>query len=227
MEIAREVQVHVFHRHNLRIAAASCAALHPEVRAQARFANTNHRFLANRVQAIAKAHGCCGLAFARRRRVDSRHKDELAVFVLLHRVDKALAHFGLVVAVRQQMLARDPDFIANLLDRALLGFAGNFNVGLIAHSGFLFPIRLLLLPFYRPQRDSGARNPTFPKPIAAECRSHNLRLSPIGNSFSGALVPDAARPVDQEHAAQAHPQEQSPLHAQPTLSHRGGSWQQA
>jgi len=47
MEITCEVQVHVFHWDNLRVTAPRSPTFHAEVRAQRRFANTNHRVLAD------------------------------------------------------------------------------------------------------------------------------------------------------------------------------------
>ena len=70
VEVAGEVQVDVFHRHHLRVAAAGRAALHAEHRAEARLAQADHRLLADAVQRIAQADGRRGLALAGRRRAD-------------------------------------------------------------------------------------------------------------------------------------------------------------
>ena len=89
VEIASEVQVHIFHRHDLRVAAPGCATLHAEIRPQRGFANTDHRLLADAVQTIAKTNGGGGLAFARRRRIDGGHQDQLAILTVLHELMKA------------------------------------------------------------------------------------------------------------------------------------------
>jgi hypothetical protein len=65
VEVAGEVQVDVFHRHHLRVAAAGSTALHPEYRAEGGFAQTDHRLLADQVERIAQTNGGGGLAFAR------------------------------------------------------------------------------------------------------------------------------------------------------------------
>ena len=79
MKIPREMQVHFFHRHHLSKAATRRPALHAEVRAKAGLADTDHGFLADTVQAVAEAHGRCGLALARRCRVDRGDEDQLAI----------------------------------------------------------------------------------------------------------------------------------------------------
>ncbi len=133
MEIAGEMQVHLFHRHDLRYAATCSAALHAEVRPKRGFANTDHGLFADAVQTIAQAHGRRGLAFARRRRVDRGHQNQLAVFLACQRFDELLAHFGLVMAIGQQVFGRDAQLCANLHDRLFLGFACNFDVGFEGH----------------------------------------------------------------------------------------------
>ena len=78
-EVAGEVQVDVFHRHDLRVAAAGGAALHAEHRPQRRLAQADQRLLADAVERVAQAHGGGGLAFARRRGRDRRDQHQLAV----------------------------------------------------------------------------------------------------------------------------------------------------
>jgi len=104
VEIAGEMQVHVFHRHDLRIAAAGSTALHPETRAKRGFAQTDRGLLADPVQTVAKPHGGRGLAFAGRGRGDRGDKDQFAIRAVLDRIDEALADLGLVMAVRQQIV---------------------------------------------------------------------------------------------------------------------------
>ena len=66
VEVAGEVEVDVLHRHDLRVAAAGAAALHPEARAQRRLAQAQHRRLADAVERVGQADRSRGLAFARR-----------------------------------------------------------------------------------------------------------------------------------------------------------------
>ena len=77
-EVAGEVQVDVGHRHDLAVAAAGRAALHPEHRAHRRLAQAGHRLLAQPVQRVGEADGGGGLALAGRRRRERRHQHQLA-----------------------------------------------------------------------------------------------------------------------------------------------------
>ena len=52
VEVAGEVQIDVFHRHDLGVTAAGRPALHAEYRAQAGFAQCNQRLLADPVQRV-------------------------------------------------------------------------------------------------------------------------------------------------------------------------------
>ena len=117
MEIACEMQVHIFHRHDLRIAAPGSATLHPEIRTERGFANTDHRLFTNAVQTIAKTNSRRRLTFACWRWVDGGDQDQLAIFAVLNRIDERLADFGLIMPVRQKVFALDPNLSANVLNQ--------------------------------------------------------------------------------------------------------------
>ena len=70
MQVAGEVEVDVLHRHDLRIAAAGCAALHAEAGAERGLAQAQHRLLADVVERVGEADRGRGLALACRRRRD-------------------------------------------------------------------------------------------------------------------------------------------------------------
>ncbi len=133
MEVASEMQVDVFHRHDLGVAAASRATLHAEARAERRLAQCNDGLLADLVQAVAQADRRGGLAFARWCRVDGGDEDQLAVRLGFQRVDIRQCHLGLGVAVGNQIRLRNAQLLADLHDRFHLGFAGNLNVALNSH----------------------------------------------------------------------------------------------
>jgi hypothetical protein len=80
VEIAGEMEVHLLHRHDLRIAAAGRTALHPEVGAERGLADADDRLLADPVQPVAKTHGRRRLALARGGRVDRGHEHSLPRF---------------------------------------------------------------------------------------------------------------------------------------------------
>ena len=128
VEIAREVQVDVLHRYDLRVAAAGRAALDAEAGTQRGLTQATHGPLADAVEAVAQADRGGGLALARRRRRDGRDQDQLAVLVLLRRVDEIERHLGLVGPVIQQRAVGDADPLSDLGDRLHLGFARNLDV---------------------------------------------------------------------------------------------------
>ena len=111
VEIAGEMQVDVFHRDNLRIAAAGGAALHAEYRAETRFAQCDDRLLANAVERIAQAHRCGRLAFASRSGTDRGDEDQLAIRPAFQTVQILQRYLGLIVAVGFELLIRNAQAI--------------------------------------------------------------------------------------------------------------------
>ena len=139
VEVAGEMEVDVLHRHDLRVAAAGGAALHAEARAERRLAQAQHRLLADVIERVGEPDGGGGLALARRRRRDRGDQDQLAVRLVLERLDVVHRHLGLVVAVGIEVLRRDAELLArDVHDRPLLGGLGDFDVGfrrLVLRSG--------------------------------------------------------------------------------------------
>ena len=135
VEVAGEMKVHFFHRHDLGIATAGSATLHAEAGAERSLADTDGRLLADRVQTVDKADSRCGLTLAGGRRVNGGDQNQLAVGLAGLRLDEVCRDLGLVMAERQQILRRNTKFGADILDRLLGGCAGNFNIRLWAHGG--------------------------------------------------------------------------------------------
>ena len=127
-EVAGEMQIDVFHRHHLGVTAARRTTLDTEHRAQRRLAQTDHRLLADVVQCVAEAYGRRGFAFACGRRIDRGDEDQLAVLLALQAVNIFQRHFGLVVAIRHQMLFGYAQFLRNLVDALHFCRLGNFDV---------------------------------------------------------------------------------------------------
>jgi hypothetical protein len=160
VEVAGEVEVDVFHRHDLGIAAAGGAALHAEARTERGLAQGAHRLLADHVQRVGEAHGRRRLAFARGRRRDRRHQNELAVLLVFQRLDVVERDLGLVVAVRLEIFHGDAElFLRHVGDAARLCGLGDFNVGLgilvlrSGHRGVTFSIRMKLMEVRGFRRD--------------------------------------------------------------------------
>ena len=141
MKIAGEMQVHLFHRHDLRHAAARGPALHAEIRPQRSLADADHCLLADAVEPVAQPHRGRGLALAGRRRVDRGDQDQLAVLLVLLPRDEIGGDLRLVMTVGNEILKRNAKLLANLLDRLLVRRAGNLDIGLVLSHGvvFLFP----------------------------------------------------------------------------------------
>ena len=128
VEVAGEMQVDVFHRHDLGIAAAGRAALHAEAGTEARLAQADDRLLADAVEAVAEADGGGGLALARRRRADRGDEDQLAVRLVLQALDELHRDLGLGMAVGQQMVVRNAELVRDLADRLHRGIACDLDI---------------------------------------------------------------------------------------------------
>ena len=113
VEIAGEMEVHVLHRHDLRVAAAGGTALDAEIGSERGFADADHGLLADTIQAVAEANRRGGLAFACRCRVDGGDEDQLASLVLAGVCDEFGRDLRLVVAVGEEMLCRDAELVAD------------------------------------------------------------------------------------------------------------------
>ena len=124
VEIAGEVQVDVFHRQHLCVAAARRAAFHAKDRAERGLAQGDDGALAETVERVGESDGDGGFAFARGRRVDGGNEDEFAGFVASLRRD-----FRFVFAVVFELVFSDADFGSNGADGLHFGFAGDVGVG--------------------------------------------------------------------------------------------------
>ena len=128
-KVAREVQVDVFHRHHLRIAATRRATLHAKHGAEARLAQRDHGFFADEVQRVAKADRSGGFALTRRRGADRSHQYQLAVGTVAQRGEVSQVDLGLGVAVRHEVRVGNAQAILRQVgDAAQRGALGDFNV---------------------------------------------------------------------------------------------------
>ena len=112
VEIAGEMQVDVFHRHDLGVAAARRAALHAEGRPERRLAQTQHRLLADMVERVRQADRRRRLAFARRSGRDRRDQNQLAVGTVLQGFDEVHRQLGFVMAIGVEILRIDAEALA-------------------------------------------------------------------------------------------------------------------
>src|SRR5713226_8037380 len=109
------MEVELFHRDDLAVAAAGRAALDAERRALAGLANTGEHLLAQmRSQALAEPYGRGGLPFPERRRRDRSHDDVVAIADVLEPVPDGEVHFGLGFAVEFQLFGKNARFGGDL-----------------------------------------------------------------------------------------------------------------
>ncbi len=116
VEVAGEVQVDVFHRHHLGIAAAGRAALHAEHRAERGLAQADDGVLADAVEPVHQADRGRRLALAGRRRADATHQDQLAVGLVAQAGQVRQRNLGLVAAIGLELVFRNTQAIARELD---------------------------------------------------------------------------------------------------------------
>ena len=133
VEVAREVQVDVLHRHHLGVTAAGRAALDAEDRAERGLAQGDHDVLADLSHAVGQADRRRRLAFARGRGRDRRDEDQLAVGALAVAQQVHVVDLGLVAAVELQILFIDPRSLRHLGDELHGRSLGDLDVGLVGH----------------------------------------------------------------------------------------------
>jgi hypothetical protein len=109
VEVAREVEVDLVHRHHLGAAASRPPALESERRADGRLAQRDHRSRPRLPQGLPEADGHGGLAVARRRGRDRGDDHELAVGPRPPRGERVQPHLGLGVAVGDPLALGEPE----------------------------------------------------------------------------------------------------------------------
>ena len=189
MEIAGEVQVHVLHRHDLRIAAAGSTALDAEIRPERGFANADDGLLADAVEPVAEADGGGGLALACRRRVDRGDEDQLAIRAAALGRDEFGRDLRLVVAIGQQVLIGDADLFADFLDRPLGGGASDLDVGLEFGHGVPLGGERVPEPRHRRDKTQTAHFPPFQSGRPMRQLRQHARKRTIAAAFAAAICP--------------------------------------
>ena len=128
IEVTREVQVDVFHRDDLGMAATSCAALHAKNRPQRGLAQANHSTFTNVVERVAQAHCGGGLALAGGSWTDRSDQDQFAVGAAGQGVNVVQRNFGFGPAKRLQRAVWDTQIRSNLGNRVRRCGLCNFDV---------------------------------------------------------------------------------------------------
>ena len=119
VDVAGEVEVHVLHRHDLRVAAACGAALDAEHRPERRLAQAERDLLADVAEALRQRHRRRRLALACLRRRDRGDVDQLPVRAVdASRSSTDEVDLRLVAAVRLDLVGEQPGRRGDLRDRA-------------------------------------------------------------------------------------------------------------
>ena len=129
VHVAREVQIDVLHRQNLRVAAAGCAALDAEHRTERRLAQRDDRLFADLRHRLTETRRRRRLTLARRRWVNRRDENQLAVRLSLEARKKPVVELRLEAAVRLELLLAHTELPRDLRDGPELCLLGNFNIG--------------------------------------------------------------------------------------------------
>ena len=130
VEVAGEVQVDLFHRDHLRQATAGRASLDAEAWPERRLTHGDRRFLADLAQGVGQADRRCGLAFARRGRVDRGDEDQFALTpALAGAFDELRVDLRDRLAIGDQRVGGDADALGDGGDRFRCLRARDFDVG--------------------------------------------------------------------------------------------------
>ena len=121
VQVAREVQVQLLHRHHLRVAAARGAALDAEHRPERGFAQAEDRAPPDARKPLRERDRSRRLALAPRRRRDRGDRDQLAVGFRREAVEHREADLGLRAAVQLELVGLDPELRGDVDDRPQRG----------------------------------------------------------------------------------------------------------
>src|SRR5207248_2808698 len=167
-------QIDIFHRDDLRIAAARRTALHSEARPKRWLAQTDHRLAADTVEAIAQADGGGRLALAGGGRIDGGDEDEPAVLFVGEPVDIIETDLRLGMAIGNEAVGRNAQFLADLDDRFHLGGTGDLDVALDgSHFGVILREGDWKRDNRRAERRKRWRLPTFSRGLRHVRRRHS------------------------------------------------------
>ena len=128
VDVAGEVEVDVLHRHHLCVAAAGCAALHAEDRAEGGFTEAEHGLFAYGVHGVGQTHAGGRLAFTGGGGADGRDEDELALLRCL--MDEAVVYLGLIAAIGNHVLVGEAQTGGDVGDGLHFGFLCDLDVRL-------------------------------------------------------------------------------------------------
>ncbi len=117
VDVARQVQVKVFHRHYLGIAAAGRPALDAKGRPLGRLADAGYDLFADVMQALADTDGGDRLALTQGGGRDGRHVNVLAVGAVGEFCQQVQVDFGFVLAIVIHIVFCQAEHSCDFFDR--------------------------------------------------------------------------------------------------------------
>ena len=130
VEIARKVQIYIFHRHDLRISAACRTAFHAEHGTEGRLAQSNHCVFAYTSESVGKSYRRCGFPLSGGCGRYCRDKHEFPLFATLFQ-NRRIVDFRLVFAVIFNQIEVDTALFCNLANWKHFCALRNFDVRFI------------------------------------------------------------------------------------------------
>lgn len=128
MEVAGKMQVHLIHRHDLRITAPRSPAFDPKTRAKGSFSDANGGILADRIQAVAQPNSRSCFPLAGRRWINGCNENKLAAGFAGKGVYEIFRDLGLIITKWDQSLYWDAQRASDRLYGGFLGISGDFDI---------------------------------------------------------------------------------------------------
>ena len=132
VEVAGEMEVDIFHRNNLCIAAACCAAFNTENRSEGRFAESNGNVFADAFKTVSKTNGGGGFAFACGGGGNCGYEDKFSVFAVGFSKELGI-DLCFIFAVLFEIFFVNMCEFCNLGDRLHFASLGDLNIGFEFH----------------------------------------------------------------------------------------------
>ena len=130
VEVAREMEIDIVHRNDLRVSAARSAALNSENRAERGLSERDDGILADLVHSHSKTYGGRGLSLACGGGVYSGNEDKLTVRLVLCSREKIVVYFCLVFSVELKLVCLNVKLCGDLGYGKHFCFCSNLNIGL-------------------------------------------------------------------------------------------------
>ena len=136
VEVAREMEIDVVHRHYLRVSAACRAAFDTENRSERGLSERDYRVFADLVHRHTETYGGSCLSFTCGCGVDGGHENELAVWLVLCSCEELIVYLCLIFAVELKLVIGDIKLGCNFLYGKHFSFGCDLNI--CFHFKYLF-----------------------------------------------------------------------------------------